>query len=69
MEGIKNTIKSQVDSFEEEVENFSLRWEQLKPRETSLLDGGPQMLVQSLEFLREKRQEWDEILTRRDKML
>ncbi|XP_034239710.1 cytoplasmic dynein 2 heavy chain 1 [Thrips palmi] len=69
VEGIKNTIKSQVDGFEEELENFSLRWEQLKPRETSLLDGGPQMLVQSLAFLREKRQEWDEILTRKEKML
>ncbi|KAE8745286.1 hypothetical protein FOCC_FOCC007971 [Frankliniella occidentalis] len=69
VEGIKNTIKSQVDSFEEEVENFGLRWEQLKPKETSLMDGGPQLLTQSLTFLQEKRQEWNEILKRKEKMV
>ncbi|KAK3929891.1 Cytoplasmic dynein 2 heavy chain 1 [Frankliniella fusca] len=68
VEGIKNTIRSQVDSFEEEVENFGLRWEQLKPKETSLLDGGPQLLTQSLSFLQDKRQEWNEILKRKEKM-
>lgn len=69
VEGIKNTITSQVSSFEEEVENFGLRWEQLKPRETSLLDGGPQLLIQSLDFLRGKRQEWNEIMKRKDKFM
>ncbi|PSN45380.1 Cytoplasmic dynein 2 heavy chain 1 [Blattella germanica] len=52
-----------------EVEKFQLRWEQLKPRETSLQDGGPEILNKSLTVLREKRQEWDMLLQTREKLL
>jgi len=52
-----------------EVEKFQLRWEQLKPRETNLQDGGPEVLTKSLKILREKRQEWELLLQTRQKLL
>ena len=52
-----------------EVEKFQLRWEQLKPRETSLQDGGPEILTKSLTLLREKREEWNMLLQTREKLV
>jgi hypothetical protein len=60
---------TQVENFMNEVEKFQLRWEQLKPRETSLQDGGAEVLTKSLKILREKRQEWELLLQTRQKLL
>jgi len=60
---------TQIENFMSEVEKFQLRWEQLKPRETSLQDGGPEVLKKSLKILREKRQEWELLLQTREKLL
>jgi len=60
---------TQIANFMNEVEKFQLRWEQLKPRETSLQDGGPEILTKSLKILREKRQEWELLLQTRQKLL
>jgi len=60
---------TQIENFMSEVEKFQLRWEQLKPRETSLQDGGPEVLTKSLKILREKRQEWELLLQTRQKLL
>jgi hypothetical protein len=60
---------TQVQNLMGEVEKFQLRWEQLKPRETSLQDGEPEILTKSLNILREKRQEWQLLLQTRDKLL
>jgi len=60
---------TQIENFMSEVEKFQLRWEQLKPRETSLQDGGPEVLTKSLKILREKRQEWELLLQTRQKLM
>jgi hypothetical protein len=60
---------TQIENFVNEVEKFQLRWEQLKPRETSLQDGEPEVLTKSLKILREKRQEWELLLQTRQKLL
>jgi len=60
---------TQIENFTSEVEKFHLRWEQLKPRETNLQDGGPEVLTKSLKILREKRQEWELLLQTRQKLL
>jgi hypothetical protein len=60
---------TQVENLMSEVEKFHLRWEQLKPRETSLQDGGPEILTKSLTVLREKRQEWELLMQTREKLL
>jgi hypothetical protein len=60
---------TQVENFMGEVEKFQLRWEQLKPRETSLQDGGLEILTKSLTVLREKRQEWELLMQTREKLL
>jgi hypothetical protein len=60
---------TQIENFMSEVEKFQLRWEQLKPRETSLQDGGPEILTKSLKILREKRQEWELLLETKQKLL
>nr|CAD7207407.1 unnamed protein product [Timema douglasi] len=66
VESIKNSLSTQVDNLRAEAEKFQLRWEQLKPRETSLQDGGEDTLLQSLTTLRDKRQEWQELLGQRE---
>jgi hypothetical protein len=60
---------TQVQNIMVEAEKFQLRWEQLKPRETNLQDGEPEILTKSLSILREKRQEWQLLLQKRDKLL
>jgi hypothetical protein len=60
---------TQVENLMGEVEKFQLRWEQLKPRETSLQDGGPEILTKSLNVLQEKRQEWELLLQTKEKLL
>jgi hypothetical protein len=60
---------TQVENLMGEVEKFQLRWEQLKPRETSLQDGGPEILTKSLTVLQEKRQEWEVLMQTREKLL
>jgi hypothetical protein len=60
---------TEVRNITGEAEKFQLRWEQLKPRETSLQDGEPEILTKSLGILREKRQEWQLLLQTRDKLL
>nr|CAD7594425.1 unnamed protein product [Timema genevievae] len=66
VESIKNSLSTQVDNLRAEVEKFQLRWEQLKPRETSLQDGSEDTLLQSLATLRDKRQEWQQLLEQRE---
>jgi hypothetical protein len=60
---------TEVQNLMGEAEKFQLRWEQLKPRETSLQDDEPENLKKSLSILREKRQEWQLLLQTRDKLL
>lgn len=60
---------TEVQNLMGEVEKFQLRWEQLKPRETSLQDDEPEILTKNLGILREKRQEWQLLLQTRDKLL
>ncbi|XP_069679211.1 cytoplasmic dynein 2 heavy chain 1 isoform X2 [Periplaneta americana] len=69
VEGIKSNLMTQVENLMGEAEKFQLRWEQLKPRETSLQDGGPEVLTKSLKVLREKRQEWELLLQTRTKLM
>ncbi|XP_068082912.1 cytoplasmic dynein 2 heavy chain 1 [Anabrus simplex] len=68
VEGIKSNLMIQVDNLSSETEKFRLRWEQSKPRETSLQDGGAEVLHRSLEVLREKRFEWETLLETRSKL-
>lgn len=66
MEVIMNSLESQTNNFNSEVEKFGMRWYQLRPKEDQL-DGNTDIQA-SITFISEKRQEWDQLMEMRDKI-
>ncbi|GLH06946.1 Dynein heavy chain, cytoplasmic, partial [Gryllus bimaculatus] len=62
VEGIKSNLTVQVENMMGDLEKFRLRWEQARPREESLQDGDADALQHSLEIIREKRLEWEDLM-------
>lgn len=63
---MKNNIVSNVEEVSAAIERFVLCWEQMKPKEEGL--GSADILHSNLTFLKEKRQEWDQIMKNVNKL-
>ncbi|XP_063237932.1 cytoplasmic dynein 2 heavy chain 1 [Bacillus rossius redtenbacheri] len=66
VEGIRNSLTTQVENLSAELEKFRLRWEQMKPREMDLQSAGENVLQRSLHILRDKRHEWGKLFEARE---
>ena len=56
-----------MHSFNQEVDKFSARWEQLKPK-ADLLDGDKEAYASALTSLKDRRREFDELMSTADKL-
>ena len=57
---MSSKVESEVNVYTQELDKFSARWHQLKPRE-DLLDGDKEGAVNALASLKERRAEFDEL--------
>ena len=57
---MKTNVESRIKNFEQNLEKFEARWNQLKPKEAAL-DGGSDQGMEAVKIIREKKMEFDEI--------
>ena len=67
MQVMCSRVEGEVHAFVQEVEKFSARWEQLKPK-PDLLDGDRAAYTTALASLKERRSEFDELVKTADKL-
>ncbi|XP_071452948.1 cytoplasmic dynein 2 heavy chain 1 [Hetaerina americana] len=73
LDTIKACLHSQAENLAGEVKRFALRWEQVRPREESLvnlggMDTSQKPLQNTLNLLREKRDEWNLLMLSVEKL-
>ena len=68
VEAIKSNLLTQVGNVNGEIEKFKMRWDQLKPKESSM-EKNPEKIVEAIAFVKEKRMEWDELIKNKEKLL
>ena len=67
IEAIKGNLNSQTTNFNNEIEKFGMRWDQLKPTEDQL-EGDNANINKAIALIREKRQEWQILMETRDSL-
>ena len=60
-------VEGEVNSYQQELEKFSARWQQLKPQD-DLLEGDREACTAALASLKERRSEFDELLATGDRL-
>lgn len=61
-------MRNQARIVNNEVENFQLRWEELKPKDAEQLKD-PKKFDQAIKFLHEMREEWNQLIQRKQKVV
>ena len=67
MQVMCSRVEGEVQAFVQEVEKFSARWEQLKPK-ADLLDRDREAYTTALTSLKDRRREFDELVKTADKL-
>ena len=60
-------MQSTINAFNNEIEKFAHRWEQLKPGHVDI-DSGQEACQDALSGLKDRRTEWDELLKQAEKL-
>lgn len=60
VENLKINLKGQARSINNEMENFKLRWEQLKPKDSEIARN-PEKFDQAIQYISQMRTEWDDL--------
>ena len=68
VEAIKANLMTQVNNINGEIDKFKMRWDQLKPKEEAM-QGDQSKIIQGIAFIKEKKQEWEEIKTSKEKVI
>ena len=61
VESIKTKLVTEADNLSSELEKFLLRWKRLRPKETDLIDGSYAIIDNNVTILKEKREEWNQL--------
>lgn len=71
METIRTTLNIEKENLEREFERFAAKWEQVKPRPHSgaHVDDSIRDMSKQLERIKEKREEWKQIVAKKDRLL
>ncbi|XP_018579489.1 cytoplasmic dynein 2 heavy chain 1 [Anoplophora glabripennis] len=71
METIKTTLNIEKENLVKEIERFSAKWEQVKPRPHSgeIIDSSMINLHNQLLEIKEKRNEWSAIIEKKNKLI
>ena len=64
---MKSNMQNTINAFNNEIEKFANRWEQLKPSDLDI-DAGQESCQKALAGLKDRRAEWDELLKQSDNL-
>ena len=62
---MKSNVESRLKNYEQNVQKFESRWNQLKPSD-ALLDDDPSAGDQAVQMIKEKKQEFEELEATRE---
>ena len=65
---MSSKVESEIRSFTLELEKFSARWDQLKPRDELAFSGDKESTANALASLKERRAEFNELITVAEKL-
>uniref|UniRef100_A0A0R3R0Z9 DHC_N2 domain-containing protein n=1 Tax=Brugia timori TaxID=42155 RepID=A0A0R3R0Z9_9BILA len=68
VETLKSNVKTRLKSLNDEIEKLFVRWNQFKPK-NELFDDDRNALLGAIQFIKEKRDEFDELQRKRDALL
>ncbi|EJW77815.1 hypothetical protein WUBG_11276, partial [Wuchereria bancrofti] len=68
VETLKSNVKTRLKSLNDEIEKLFVRWNQFKPK-NELFDDDRNALIGAIQFIKEKRDEFDELQRKRDSLL
>lgn len=71
METIKTSLHIESENMEKEMERFSAKWEQTKPRALSgeIAEKNTEELYKQLQNMKEKKMQWEEIIQAKNKLM
>lgn len=64
---MKITIFNRTKDFSEQIDKFSAKWNQLKPK-NDILNDTKELLLKAIEIIKEMRNECDQIIKIREKV-
>ncbi len=65
---MKSNVGTQINALNQEADKFGARWNQLKPK-SDTFDADRNTMIKAVEFIKEKRQEFNELDQQRVKLL
>lgn len=68
METLKSNVGARLKSLYDEIEKLFVRWNQFKPK-NDLPDDDRNTVLQAVQFIKEKRDEFNELQRKRDALL
>lgn len=66
---MRNNAAGQIDVYRANLERFKAHWDQLKPKDEMLVTGDHAALLQCLQTIKDKQQEFQELELVRTKLL
>lgn len=64
---MKTNVSDRIQALKEDAERLLARWHQFKPK-TEVLNENRDALVKALDFIKEKRQQFDELAETKNKI-
>ncbi|KAF4787703.1 hypothetical protein TURU_168391 [Turdus rufiventris] len=69
VEMMKGNVLSRINIYLQDLEKFKARWDQLKPSDDVIETGGQDVLEKSAQLIKEKKIEFDELKTVKEKLI
>ncbi|XP_075347137.1 cytoplasmic dynein 2 heavy chain 1 isoform X3 [Mycteria americana] len=69
IEMMKGNVISRINMYLQDLEKFKARWDQLKPSDDVIETGGQDVLETSAQIIKEKKKEFDELETVKEKLI
>ncbi|XP_040400085.1 cytoplasmic dynein 2 heavy chain 1 isoform X2 [Cygnus olor] len=69
IEIMKENVMSHINTYLQDLEKFKARWDQLKPSDDVIETGDHNMLEKSAQIIKEKKKEFDELETTKEKLI
>lgn len=69
IEVMKGNVMSRINIYLQDLEKFKARWDQLKPSDDVIETGDQDVLEKSAQIIKEKKEEFDELETIKEKLM
>lgn len=66
---MRSNAETQIQAYQQELEKFRARWDQLKPSNDVIESGDQEALQKCVQTIKEKKAEFDELESTRQKLM